>query len=243
MGYSRKNTNVEQHNQSVVKEDKFNDPEEIFSVSLTPAKPLKTNGRLYENLNEKNYDEIFENLTNRYTDGDGKKKLKQVNLEKRRSVPLSVDLKQNLNFKDDKSYIKSLEKKYKNLIYHDENSTSNSSNSNSNSRSPQNQLHLDPNSQILKNLSLFQNYRTTSTSTDTLKQQFNSLDLNSRNSELNENVSLKLKSLADGLYEFNSGNKKLTSVQTPKSNFSIFKPLSTVITKTNKNNTKIYSNS
>ena len=102
VGFSRKSTNVEQQNaQSIFKEDnlsKFSDPEEIFSVSLTPAKPTKTNGRLYENLNDKNYDEIFENLTNRYTDGEnGKKKIKQVNIEKRRSVPLSVDLKQNLN--------------------------------------------------------------------------------------------------------------------------------------------------
>ncbi|CAF0789818.1 unnamed protein product, partial [Brachionus calyciflorus] len=243
VGFSQKKTSSEiQSNHLSLKDDisdRFNDPEEIFSVTLSPAKPLKTNGRLYENLNEKNYGEIFENLTNRYfhdksqdskeTLGN-KNKTKKVILDKRKGIPLGIELKSNP--KDDKNFLKSLEKKYKNLIYHDLNNSK--------------QTNFESESQILKNLNLYDNnnnnYKidkfTSSSTSSTESLKLNPLSI-TKNSELTENINLRLKSLGDGLYAKQLNDTKNDSHTSLP---ILFKPLSTVITKTNKNNTKIFSN-
>ncbi|RNA28577.1 hypothetical protein BpHYR1_027477 [Brachionus plicatilis] len=218
VGISRRSTQVTdlEPKSPVYKDHKIVDPEEIFTVRLRPARSFKTNGKLYENLNEKNYDEILGNLTNRFDNEKNqdfndllkKKSNKKVNLDKRKQTSFNADSKLNSNSKD--SNLKLLEKKYKKLI------SSNNGANIGNLSSSKYSHNFEPDSQILKNLNVFKT-----------NSSYESLKINLKDPQLTENVNFRLNSIADGLHEFNSG-KHLA-----KLSFTPLKPLSTQFTKIN----------
>lgn len=221
VGISRKTTQIEPDAKAPsIRDEKLIDPDEIFTVRLTPAKSTKTNGKLYENLNEKNYDEILGNLTNRFSNEKNqdfndllKKKSKKVNLDKRKHASFNNDTK--FNSKD--SNLKLLEKKYKKLI----NSNSFNINGNLNTSYSRCTPNFESNSQIFKNLNF---YKTNSSSF------YESHKIN--DPLLNETVNFRINSIADGLHELNIKNYVAKTSLVP------LKPLNTVLTQTN---SKIYS--
>ena len=221
VGFSRKSTQVDPENKPLfIKEDKIIDTEEILTVRLAPAKTFKSNGKLYENLNENNYDEILGNMTNRFGNDKNqdfndllKKKLKKVNFDKRKQTTLNIDSKLNSYSKD--SNIKLLEKKYKKLINTNNSNIGNLNSSSSNCRYTPN---FDVESQILKDLNIFKT-----------NSKYESFRFNLKDPKVNENVNFRLNSLADGLHDLNSGR------HLSNSNLNALKPLNTTLTKTNRN--------
>lgn len=99
--------------------NRLSDPDLMISSSLVPAKPHKSSLKSYENLTEKNYTQIIDNLTNRYSNEgiktheldlvskeliDQKNKNKKVNTD-------NSNLINSLSPKSkDKNLVKSLEK-------------------------------------------------------------------------------------------------------------------------------------